>query len=169
MKNDDEKNKQQLYTDQYFESGHIFLKIRQTLVAIIGWIAVIVPIAITITSFWASFDNRIPHIWAYHEGLYELLFIGLILIFAFFMTAIFSISMTLIQNRKRDRLVEQWPTYNPINQKKRKKVIDDFIDQRFGDQEFRENVRTYDVQPDQNLETHEIKKLYAHQNLDDIH
>ncbi|APU72103.1 hypothetical protein BI355_1804 [Companilactobacillus crustorum] len=85
------------------------------------------------------------------------------------MTAIFSISLTLIQNRKRDRLAEQWPTYNPINQKKRKKVIDDFFDKRFGDKEFRENVRTYNVQPEQNLETHQIQELYAHKNLDDIH
>lgn len=168
-KNNKEETKQQLYTDQYFESGHIFLKIWQTIVAILGWLAAIIPIAITITSFWASFDSRIPHIWAYHEGIHELLFIGIILVFAFSMTAIYSITMTLIKNRKRDRLVEQWPTFNPINQKKRKKVIDDFIDQRFGDQEFRENVRTYNVQPEQNLETHEIKKLYARKDLDDIH
>ena len=84
------------------------------------------------------------------------------------MTAIFSTGMTIIQNRKRDRVVEQWPTFNPINQKKRKKTIDDFIDNRFGDQEFRENVRSYDVQPEQNLETHQIQKLYAKKDLDDV-
>ncbi|WDT65830.1 hypothetical protein NV391_00905 [Companilactobacillus crustorum] len=161
--------KKQLYTDKYFEPGHILLKIRQTIVAILGWIAVILPITITITSLWASFDSRIPHIWDYHEGIYEIIFIGTILLFSFVMTAIFSISLTLIQNRKRDRLAEQWPTYNPINQKKRKKVIDDFFDKRFGDKEFRENVRTYNVQPEQNLETHQIQELYAHKNLDDIH
>lgn len=163
-----EKNRQQLYTDKYFESGHLWLKIWQTIVAIIGWIAVIVPIVITLTSFWASFDERVPHIWSFREGIYEIKFIGIILLFAFVMTAIFSTGMTIIQNRKRDRVVEQWPTFNPINQKKRKEAIDDFIDNRFGDQEFRENVRSYDVQPEQNLETHQIQQLYAKKDLDDV-
>lgn len=163
-----DKNRQQLYTDEYFESGHLLLKIRQTLAAIIGWLAVIIPIVITVTSFWASFNPKVPHIWSFHEGIYEIKFIGIILIFAWFMTAIFSIGMTIIQNRKRDRVVEQWPTFDPINQKKRKQTIDDFIDKRFGDQEFRENVRSYDVQPEQNLETHEIQKLYAKKDLDEV-
>lgn len=168
MEEKKEKNPQQLYTDKYFESGHLLLKIRQTIVAILGWVAVIVPIVITVTSFWASFNPKIPHIWSYHEGIFEIKFIGIILIFAWAMTTIFSIGMTIIQNRKRARVVEQWPTFNPINQKKRKQTIDDFIDQRFGNQEFRENVRTYDVQPEQNLETHQIQKLYERNDLDDI-
>ncbi|WP_334329204.1 hypothetical protein [Companilactobacillus sp. HBUAS59699] len=163
-----DKNRQQLYTDEYFEKGHLLLKIRQTIIAIIGWLAVIIPIVITVTSFWASFDPKIPHLWSFKEGIYEIKFIGIILVFAWVMTMIFSIGMTIIQNRKRDRVVEQWPTFNPINQKMRKETIDNFIDKRFGDQEFRENVRSYDVQPEQNLETHQIQKLYAKNNLDDI-
>ncbi|KRO00357.1 hypothetical protein [Companilactobacillus kimchiensis] len=168
MEKKNNQERQQLYTDKYFEKGHLLLKIRQFLISIVGWLAVIIPILITITSFWASFDNRIPHIWSYHEGIYEIKFIGILLIFLWIMTTIFSISMTLIQNRKRDRVVEQWPTFNPINQKKRKQTIDNFIDQRFGNQEFRENVKTYDVQPEQNLDTHQIQKLYAQNNLDEI-
>ena len=162
------ENKQQLYTDKYFEFGHWLLKIWQTLIAILGWLAVILPIVITITAFWASFNPQVPHIWSYPEGISEIKFIGLLLLFSAFMATIFSITMTLIQNRKRDRLVEQWPTFNPINQKERKKTIDDFIDHRFGDQEFRENVKTYDVQPEQNLDTHQIQDLYAQHDLDDL-
>lgn len=163
-----EKKRQQLYTDKYFEKGHLWTKIWQTIVGIIGWLAVIIPILITVTSFWASFNPRIPHLWSYHEGIFEIKFIGIILLFAWAMTTIFSIGMTIIQNRKRARVVEQWPTFNPINQKKRKQTIDDFIDNRFGNQEFRENVRTYDVQPEQNLETHQIQDLYEDHDLDDV-
>lgn len=108
----DVDDRQQLYTDKYFESGHWLLKIWQTIIAILGWLAVILPITITVTSFWASF--------------------------------------------------------NPINQRKRKDTIDNFIDNRFGSQEFRENVKTYTVQPEQNLDTHQIQDLYAQHDLDDI-
>lgn len=163
-----QKDKQQLYTDKFFESGHWLLKIRQVLIATIGWLAVIIPIVITVLAFWASFDPRVPHLWAYHEGIYEIKFIGIILIFAWVMTLIFAVSMTIIQNRKLDRIVEQWPTFNPINQKERKKTIDDFIDKRFGPKEFRENVRSYTVKPEQNLETHQIQELYAKKDLDDV-
>ncbi|CAJ2231309.1 hypothetical protein [Companilactobacillus paralimentarius] len=163
-----QKNKQQLYTDEYFEKGHWLLKIRQTLMSLIGWLAVIIPIVITVTSFWASFNPKIPHIWSYPEGILEIKFIGVILLFAFVMSGIFSISMTIIQNRKRQRLVQQWPTFNPINQKKRENTIDTFIDKRFGNKEFRENVRTYNVQPEQNLDTDEIHKLYDEHHINDL-
>lgn len=163
-----QKNKQQLYTNEYFEKGHWLLKIRQTLMSLIGWLAVIIPIVITVTSFWASFNPKIPHIWSYPEGILEIKFIGVILLFAFVMSGIFSISMTIIQNRKRQRLVQQWPTFNPINQKKRENTIDTFIDKRFGDKEFRENVRTYNVQPEQNLDTDEIHKLYDEHHINDL-
>ncbi len=163
-----DEDKQQLYTDKYFEKGHWLLKIWQTIIAILGWLAVIIPIVITVTSFWANFDSRVPHLWSYKEGIYEIQFIGILLAFCFVMSAMFSISMTLIQNRKRDRLVEQWPTFNPINQNKREKTIAAFFDKRFGNKEFRENVRTYDVQPEQNLDTDEIKDLYEAHDIDDL-
>lgn len=163
-----QRNKQQLYTDEYFEKGHWLLKIRQTLMSLIGWLAVIIPIVITVTSFWASFNPKVPHIWSYPEGILEIKFIGVILLFAFVMSGIFSISMTIIQNRKRQRLVQQWPTFNPINQKKRENTIDIFIDKRFGNKEFRENVRTYNVQPEQNLDTDEIHKLYDEHHINDL-
>lgn len=163
-----QENKQQLYTDEYFEKGHWLLKIFQTLIGLIGWLAVIIPIVITVTAFWASFNPKIPHIWSYSEGILEIHFIGVILLFAFVMSGIFSISMTIIQNRKRQRLVQQWPTFNPINQKKRENTIDTFIDKRFGNKEFRENVRTYNVQPEQNLDTDEIQKLYDAHDINDL-
>lgn len=163
-----QKNKQQLYTDEYFEKGHWLLKIRQTLMSLIGWLAVIIPIVITVTSFWSSFNPKVPHIWSYPEGILEIKFIGVILLFAFVMSGIFSISMTIIQNRKRQRLVQQWPTFNPINQKKRENTIDIFIDKRFGNKKFRENVRTYNVQPEQNLDTDEIHKLYDEHHINDL-
>ena len=156
------------YTDDYFAKGHWGRKIWQTLIALLGWLAVLVPSGITITAFWASFDPRVWHLWSYREGLYEIKFIGLILLFAFAMASIFAVTMTIIQNRKRDRLVEQWPTFDPLSQRERKDVLDQFMTQRFGPAEFRENVKTYDVQPDQNLDTDQIHDLYAQRDLNDL-
>lgn len=84
------------------------------------------------------------------------------------MASLFAVSVTIIQNRRRDRLAEQWPTFNPINQRKREARLEKFMTTRFGDKEFRENVKYYEVEPEQNLGTDEIHHLYQENNLDDL-
>lgn len=84
------------------------------------------------------------------------------------MAGLFAVSMTIIQNRRRDRLAEQWPTFNPINQRKRESRLEKFMTDRFGNEEFRENVKYYEVEPEQNLDTDEIHHLYQEANLDDL-
>lgn len=84
------------------------------------------------------------------------------------MAGLFAVSMTIIQNRRRDHLAEQWPTFNPINQRKRESRLEKFMTDRFGDEEFRENVKYYEVEPEQNLDTDEIHHLYQEANLDDL-
>lgn len=157
--------KQQLYTDEYFEKGHWLLKIRQTLAAILGWVCVVVPMLITGWSFYGVETGHVKPFWSYGEGIFEIHFIGVILLFLAAVALIFTVSMTIIQVRKRDRLVEQWPTYDPINQKARETELEKFMDKRFGEPEFRENVRTYRVTPDKNLDTDEFQKLFDAQHL----
>lgn len=165
---DKKQDRQQLYSDEYFEKGHWGLKIRQTLIGLIGWICVFVPVIITVLSFWASYNPKIIHLWSYSEGIFEIKFIGILLLFAFVLVSLFAVGMTIIQNRKRDRVVEQWPTFNPINQRKREDQLGKFMDDRFGDQEFREHVRHYQVKPEQNLDTDQIHQLYEQHDLNDL-
>ncbi|KRK36295.1 hypothetical protein [Levilactobacillus parabrevis] len=165
---DKKQDRQQLYSDAYFEKGHWGLKIRQTLIGLLGWVCVFVPVIITVLSFWASYNPKIIHLWSYNEGIFEIKFIGVLLLFAFVLVSLFAVGMTIIQNRKRDRVVEQWPTFNPINQRKRETQLGKFMDERFGDQEFRENVRHYQVKPEQNLDTDQIHKLYEQHDLNDL-
>ncbi|WP_395321021.1 hypothetical protein [Levilactobacillus parabrevis] len=165
---DKKQGRQQLYSDAYFEKGHWGLKIRQTLIGLLGWVCVFVPVIITVLSFWASYNPKIIHLWSYNEGIFEIKFIGVLLLFAFVLVSLFAVGMTIIQNRKRDRVVEQWPTFNPINQRKRETQLGKFMDERFGDQEFRENVRHYQVKPEQNLDTDQIHQLYEQHDLNDL-
>ncbi|QEA31377.1 exosortase/archaeosortase family protein [Secundilactobacillus malefermentans] len=162
-----ETDASQSYTDAYFEKGHIWLKIRQTLAAILGWVGVIVPILVTVISAVGYYQPHVLGFWHTHVGIDELQFFGLLILFAFVMSAIFTISMAIIQNRKRARVVEQWPTFDPIMQKQRKNELNDFMDERFGDAKSRESVRNYDVQPEKNLDTDEFKRLFRHEKAGD--
>ncbi|MGJ4057685.1 hypothetical protein ACLOE4_07030, partial [Levilactobacillus brevis] len=98
----------------------------------------------------------------------KLVICRILLLFAFVMVSLFAVGMTIIQNRKRERVVEQWPTYNPINQRKRETELEKFMDARFGDADFRHQVRRYQVKPEQNLETEQIHELYQKQHLNDL-
>lgn len=153
----------QLYTDAYFESGHWLLKLWQTFVAVLAWICVFVPIVITVVSFYGVMTGKLRPFWHYAEGVFEIRFIGVILLFLAAVALIFSVTMTIIQVRKRDRLVEQWPTFDPIEQRVRETELEVFMDERFGPASFREDVRNYRVSADKNLDTDEFQKLFEAQ------
>jgi hypothetical protein len=156
---------QQLYTDDYFAKGHWLLKIWQTLVALCGWVCVLVPVYITVRSFMGVQFGVFKPLWTYTEGIIEIKFLLVVILFMAVCAMIFSVSMSIIQNRKRDRLVEQWPTFNPIDQQKRAAELEAFMEKRFGDDEFRHHVRTYQVQPEQNLDTDAIHKLFGENDI----
>lgn len=158
-----ERPRQQLFTDEYFEKGHWLLKIRQTLVAILGWICVLVPVAVTLISYFGVETHRFRPVWRYAEGIFEVKFLAVVLLFLAAVALIYTVTMTIIQVRRRDRIVEQWPTFNPIDQKARKTELEKFMDKRFGDPQFRQNVRNYHVTPDKNLDTDQFQKLFEQQ------
>ena len=161
-------NQQQLYTDSYFDKGHWGLKIWQTLVAILSWLTVIIPIVVTGMSFYFALTGRGFAFWRYREGISEVEFIGVLILFLAAVALIYTVTMAVIQVRKRERLVEQWPTYNPLNQRSRNQTVENFMTERFGDADFREHVRNYRVEPEQNLETDQIQQLYAQKKIKEV-
>ncbi|WP_155286600.1 hypothetical protein [Lacticaseibacillus zhaodongensis] len=159
----DQEQHQQLFTDEYFDKGHWLLKIWQTLVAILSWVCVFIPVAVTVISYIGTTTGRFKPLWSYGEGIFEIKFLAVVLLFLAAVAFIYTVAMTIIQVRRRDRLVEQWPTFNPIDQKVRKTELEKFMDQRFGEPEFRENVRNYSVPPEKNLDTDQFQKLFDQQ------
>ncbi|HAT54549.1 MAG TPA: hypothetical protein DCW31_04810, partial [Lactobacillus sp.] len=82
--------------------------------------------------------------------------------------ASFTVSMTNIQNRKRQHVVEQWPTYNPINQTKRKAYLEAFMTERFGPADARMATRYYRVKPEQNIDTDELQQILIKHHVSDL-
>lgn len=156
-------NKQQLYTDDYFEQGHFWLKVRQTIVAIFGWLCVFIPMIITAMNYYDVGIGKFKLIWHFTEGIFEIHFLSIVLLFLASAALIYTVAMTIIQVRKRERLVEQWPTFNPITQKNRETALEKFMDKRFGPASDRENARNYRVKPEQNLDTDEFQRLFEAQ------
>ena len=72
------------YHDMYFEHHHWLLKIRQTLIMLLSWCILLIPIIITISTYLAYRTNghQGHFFWYYAEGFRELNFLVIILLFA---------------------------------------------------------------------------------------
>lgn len=149
----------QLFQDDFFEKGHLLRKIWQIIIAIFGWALVIIPIVLTYFIWTRPTINVFGYRIQLQGGFFTLEYLTVVLLFAFLVSAVYVIGMSILQNRKRARLVEQWPTFDPLQSTEKRDIQEAFITERFGNAEFRQNVRTYTVKPEQNLETNQLNKL----------
>lgn len=149
------------YTDSFFEEGHYLLKIKQTFYALFGWVFFILPTFITVSSyiFFVSQHQLGWGIWSYQEGIKLVSFLIVLFIFAAFMTMIYTVTMTIVQNNRRESFVEKWPTYDSVSSIERQKKASQFMEDRFGKEDYRINVRYYDVMPEKNLANNELANV----------
>lgn len=150
----------QYVTDKYFSKGHWWTKIWQTLVAIIGWICVAIPVYWTISSTVLASNTRILHAWKYEEGQTLWYFFGRFFLIAFIIIAVIVIISTIHNNHRVKQHISKEVQYDAEELDIRKRRLNDFYSQRFGQITFRKHVKHYTVDPDQNMETDEIQKLY---------
>ncbi|AUT06785.1 hypothetical protein [Streptococcus parauberis] len=149
------------YTDSFFEEGHYLLKIKQTFYALFGWVFFILPTFITVSSyiFFVSQHQLGWGIWSYQEGIKLVSFLIVLFIFAAFMTMIYTVTMTIVQNNRRESFVEKWPTYDSVSSIERQEKASQFMEDRFGKEDYRINVRYYDVMPEKNLANNELANV----------
>lgn len=121
----------------------------------------ILPTFITVSSyiFFVSQHQLGWGIWSYQEGIKLVSFLIVLFIFAAFMTMIYTVTMTIVQNNRRESFVEKWPTYDSVSSIERQKKASQFMEERFGKEDYRINVRYYDVMPEKNLANNELANV----------
>lgn len=156
-----DKHLQHNYRDRYFEKGHWWTKIWQTLVVILVWIILFIPIMITTSTYWAYRTNgQHGHFfWHYAEGFTELNFFMIFLTFAAGVIAVFCFAMGYIQVRRARGLIEKWPMFDMTKNQWEQRRAERFMTKRFGDEAFRQSRRYYTVKPEQNLSNNQLKKI----------
>ncbi|AVK62392.1 hypothetical protein C5Z25_11760 [Lactobacillus sp. CBA3605] len=161
----EKKDVMQTYvTDSYFGSGHFLTKIWQTIMVIIFWICVAVPVYWTISSTLLINNHRFLHAWRYEEGRTLFYFFDRFFIIAFIILAIIVIISTVHNNHRVKQHVEKKIQYDDAQLQARKQQLETFYTTRFADRHYRETVRNYHVKPEQNLEINEIHKLYKEED-----
>lgn len=154
------------YVDHYFEPGHWGLKIVQTSVALLGWVIILVPISCTIFLLVsARLAPRVGRLWPFMQSLVQLKFLAVLLLFCLVMAILFTVTMVLIQNHKRQVLVDRWPTFDPWMLQQRQRLLIHYASQHFGDTAFRHSVKNYHVRPNQVLPVDQLRHLYQAHHL----
>ncbi|MFC6293906.1 hypothetical protein ACFQH1_01475 [Lactiplantibacillus daoliensis] len=150
----------QYVIDNYFDKGHLWTKVWQTVMAIVFWICVAIPVYWTISSTLLINNQRFLHAWRYEEGRTLFYFFDRFFIIAFIILAVIVIISTIHNNHRVKQHVEKAIQYDEPKMLARKQHLEAFYTARFGNKEFRENVRSYHVKPEQNLAVNEIHDLY---------
>lgn len=151
------------YRDQYFQRGHWLLKIRQTLVALLCWILLFIPILVTTATYWAylTHGKRGHFFWHYAEGFQELNFLVVFLTFAVAMTAVFCLTVAYVQIQRSRGLVDKWPMYDLLKNQREGQAAEAFMADRFGDPATRHSAKHYTVHPEQNLANNQLKQVIS--------
>lgn len=155
-----EEAQKDLVYDSYYQKGNYGNKIWQTVIALLGWAAVLLPF------FWIALPFVFPniakreHFLVYKEELQTLSFLFIFLAIVFVFLVILYVSLTFWNNHRFKTLLQKNVQYDEERLEKRRKLLNDEYDQRFGPEEFRKEVRFYSVKEEQNLDTDFVRTLY---------
>jgi len=96
----------------------------------------------------------------------EIKFLLILLAFFVVITFTYAASMTIIQNNRRESFIEKWPTFDSVSSIERRKRGKKFMADRFGEEEFRHNVKYFEVLPEKNLKNDELSKVLGKDEVD---
>jgi hypothetical protein len=156
----DEKD---ITVDWFFGDGHVRTKVVQSLLALLGWCFVMLPVFITSSSI----VNRETGSgwWAYQEGFVmwvrTMAFLGIL-------TVIFIVGFLVLYlvNRALRRRDDGRITYDEERLDVRTQVADDWYLSKFGPESMRRERRSVRVEPYVDLETFELRGLYRTHEVD---
>jgi len=158
-KKNGQRGDQSNYTDEFFERGHWGLKSKQILIALLGWIGVVIPVTFVSIAFTKQhlkifgIDLRLDDVVSFG------IFLMIILVFSFVIIGGFSISMAIIQQERSKHYLNNWPNFDPIKREVIINRMEAFATEKYGEQEYRYKVRTLVIPEELNIENGKLLDL----------
>ncbi len=147
--------------DPYFEKGHWIFKIRQTILTILAWIVLLVPVYWTFSATVFITKSFKGTIWSVNQGRDMFYSFARFLGGAFIVLFIITLSFTFYNNYYTKHHVKKHAIYDENRLLERREAIKDFYTQEFGERSIRRNqIRYYSVNPQQNFDVGAIHKIY---------
>ncbi|MCI1642339.1 MAG: hypothetical protein LKI58_09260 [Actinomyces sp.] len=152
--------------DAFYERGHLWLKVRQTLVALVFWFVLLAPIVVLINSVSREESWEGIYRWTYADG-YELVRFLVIAIAVIIVVVLgFSVYLLLRNNHREKKVYPSRTTYDAEGLARRRAILEAMYSERFGSDDARHGTRYYVVAPEQNLDTGYIRDLFRQGHTD---
>ena len=149
--------------DWFFGSGRAGTKVAQLALLLVGWFFVVLPVVITASSL-LNRDND-GGWWSYQEGFdlwdQTIRFLGILTIF--FVLGFLALHVV---HRATAKERNQRKTYDAHRLALRQEIADAWYADKFGPEKFRLQQRRVEIEPYGDLETYELRGLYAANGLD---
>ncbi|MBJ7688432.1 hypothetical protein HAU32_05510 [Weissella confusa] len=123
--------------------------VKQVALVIIAWLCVVTPIMIVVSNYTAHVVMTV-----------EVQYLSSLLGFVFAVVASFSVAMTIVQRRRRAKILSQHQTFDNALQNKKRETLERYMTANFGDVTTRQNVRYYEVAPHQNMTPQTTQDLF---------
>jgi hypothetical protein len=146
--------------DDYFTSKNWRLKIRQTAIAIIGWLGVFLPFICIYITLKSPKIAKLIHIKYYADIVAPIEFLIKFFAVIFVLIAIIYLFLTFYNNHYFISVLTKKRVINQERRDHHKKLIEDGWTQKFGDSNKRRQQDFYSVKPEQDLETDFSQQLF---------
>lgn len=150
-----------LVSDLFFNKNNLSLKLRQSVLTLLGWIGVLFPFIWVLAPYFFDKEADRIHFFPYVEIGETVTFLLIFFSIIFPLIIVSSITLTIWNNKRYKRLLTKKTVVNEDTLEKSKASLESFYDARFGSKEFRENIRFYTVSAEKNIEIEDIKILYS--------
>lgn len=155
------KNKIELVEDDYFNSSNWQLKAKQTAIALVGWLGVILPFFFLMLPLWLPQARHALPFNYYHRIIIPLKFLARFFDEYFVIIALLYFSLTEWNNY---RFSSTWTRRVAINTHRcdvRKELIENAWTDKFGNLQKRRQDSFYTVKKQQNLEPYFAQLLFV--------
>lgn len=149
--------------DWYFGPGHVGTKLAQTLLLVVGWFFLVLPVVITASAL-LNRDNPGAGWWSYPEGfaMWDLTIATLGIVIAFFIVGFL---VLFLINRVRAKERNRRTTFDEQRLAQRVQLADAWYAGKFGPEPLRQRQRAVQIEPYGDVETFELRGLYRENGL----
>ncbi|OQO64490.1 hypothetical protein [Enterococcus faecium] len=152
--------------DNFFEKGHLLLKIRQLVLNLIFFVILVLPVMILFNSLANGENWSFVHYWTYKDGFDLTKYLSSAILLAIVLVLVLSLAFLFRNNYQEQHVYPRKKTYDEGILKKRKAVLNELYTERFGDKSFRETTKYYEVDADQNIDDYLIQILFKNSEVE---
>lgn len=146
--------------DDYFAKGHGVTKIIQTILSLIMWGGLFVPIVITFNSTVFSNLKNLIYRWKYPEGFLMFHYLTYELMLFLLVLCVIGVLLTLRNNHRIKHYYKRKITYNEQLVEKKEKLLQDFYQNNFDGREYRETISYFSVLSEKNIDDNAIADIF---------